>query len=243
MQILQSPEPFGFPTLPALDTLVDTIRVIDQQAYIDLLERTNQQMSYWWGPIGAAIAFLGLLFAAGAIASGYILFRQSGEHRRQVRDALAQQRADFEATIAEYSGLLDTLVLDSRARLEVEIAEQRKRLEGISDEAERLSTQKEIARLEHASDALQLPPVIDSSEMMLERARRLLDMVYGRAPGSSKRPSISHHKCLQCGYDWQEHEQPDDPERAFVQCPSIRCGADQRYMDSADFARRSREAD
>lgn len=154
VQMIQSPSPFGNPGLRAIDTMVDTIRVVDQQEYIDLLEKTNQQMSYWWGPLGAAIAFLGLLFAVGAIVAGYLLYRQSRDYRVQLAEVLAASQAEVTGAVARYETIIADLIATTNSRIEGVVSELQERAETATEER-KAEIEKEIGRLR---DSLIPPP-------------------------------------------------------------------------------------
>ena len=48
----------------------------DVQNYINILEKTNQQLNLWYNPYGIAIAILAIFFAILALAAAFIIYRQ-----------------------------------------------------------------------------------------------------------------------------------------------------------------------
>lgn len=75
----------------SLDTLYvhsrDTVFVVPDQAtqhYIDILEKTNSQLSLWWNPYGVFIGALGVLFAIAAIIGSLIVVNIIRTYRREL---------------------------------------------------------------------------------------------------------------------------------------------------------------
>jgi len=138
------------------------VRSPGDSAYIALLERVNDQVSLRWGPLdvtvtlmAAVVAVLGLLFAAGTVMAGWLLFRQSREFREQSEQSIREHRAvlaaivetwrrdtdaAFEAKMAEY----DQSIADQQAKLD--------RLTGASAE-QRAQAERDLERLKRERSA------------------------------------------------------------------------------------------
>lgn len=85
--------------------------------------------------VGVFVAALGVLFTVGAIAAGFVLFRQSRDHRQLIEEFVQQ-----------YREILDGMRTQVGAQVEGTIAELRMKSETVEGEAkERL--EKVIARL------------------------------------------------------------------------------------------------
>ncbi len=109
------------------------------QNYIEILEKTNQQLSLWYNPYGLIIGVLTLLVALLALYFGYILWRQG----RDYKDFLEEQRK----IISEETRIYAKSVLDERiAFLNVEIST-------LTGEA-RNRVEQEIISLNEASKSL-----------------------------------------------------------------------------------------
>jgi predicted HAD superfamily phosphohydrolase len=65
-----------------VDTLyVDRVDPLYHEAYIKLLERSNEQLSLVGNPLAWMIGALGVLFTVGAIVAAFLLWRQSREFK------------------------------------------------------------------------------------------------------------------------------------------------------------------
>ena len=58
------------------------------QNYIEILEKTNQQLSLWYSPFSLVVGFLGIFIALLAIFFAFVLWRQGKDYR----DFLADQK-------------------------------------------------------------------------------------------------------------------------------------------------------
>ena len=133
-----------------LSTKLDPV----QQQYLDILEKTNQQLSLWWNPYGVMIGALGVLFAVLAIVAAVLLFRQSREFR-----------VLLDTTVNEYRQILDGFISDKNAQIDLmkeqvstELGEAKTALASATGEE-----QKRIAavidKLEKQQEALKPQPV------------------------------------------------------------------------------------
>lgn len=149
----------GMQVTKALDSLAFLrSRAIADSMYRSMLERTNEQLSYSWAPMSAAIGLLGVLFAAGAIVGAYLLYRQSADYQKKLDN-----------TIAEYRALIDELVEDGRTRMAAlaetvtaQIEAASKEIEEVGADRKRIAT--EIQRLNEVRDAVTAataPPASD----------------------------------------------------------------------------------
>jgi len=73
-------------------------------AYIDLLERTNSQLSLWYNPYAIIISILTLLFTTLTIIAAVIIYRQGSEFKRQREEVLLDLKGNHEALLEEYEG-------------------------------------------------------------------------------------------------------------------------------------------
>ena len=110
-------------------------------AYIEILEKTNSQLSLWLNPYGVMIGALGTLFAVAAIVAGVLLFRQGKEYRDLI-----------ETSIRKYEGVLGALVKEKLEAVEGAFERQLKdaqaKLAAELDEPKRKALERRIAEIE-----------------------------------------------------------------------------------------------
>lgn len=155
--------------------------------YIDILERTNNQLSLWWNPYGVMVGVLGVLFSIGAIGGTVILFRQSREHKEVIR-----------ASIDEYSELLDKFVtektnelLSSKQQLEATIRERTTALEKSNgDDQAKLESEIQNMKERHA----ELLGSIEAQRSLFPRQSRR----HSRGTESGLTAAAQPH-CVHCG--------------------------------------------
>lgn len=103
------------PILSRIDTLyIDRIDPLYNETYIQLLERSNDQLSLIGNPLAWMIGALGVLFAAGAIVSGihfWFLNKKFDTDKRKVLlefDQLKEKyQIDLDELVAAYKTQLD----------------------------------------------------------------------------------------------------------------------------------------
>jgi len=107
------------------------------QIYLEILEKTNQQLSLWYNPYGLMIAILTLLIAVLAIFFSYILWKQGKEYKDAFSVFLDEQKkvlsvetklhvkSVLDEEIKELSDKLsekqETLTVEARQKIEGEI--------------------------------------------------------------------------------------------------------------------------
>lgn len=106
---------------PRVDTLYDTVRIADDQRYIELLEKTNEQLNLLWTPLNVLFAAMGVLFAAGAIIAAFLLYRQSQEHRKQINAFLEDAQTLLNRAVADSDHQLRTNITDVNSQLDAMI--------------------------------------------------------------------------------------------------------------------------
>lgn len=117
-------------------THVDNI----QQEYFEILKSTNEQLNNYWTPVNWFLGALGVLFAVGAIISGYLLWRQSNEFKKQTQDLFA----GFTAT-------RDMLLQGAQEQINEQVAEMNR----ISTLFENLKPQIEAQDKEKINESLE----------------------------------------------------------------------------------------
>lgn len=79
------------------------------EQYLEILEKTNQQLSIWLNPYGLMIGILTLIVAVGAIIVGIILWKNSKEQKEQTKLFFAGQREIIEERNNEAKKKLDEM--------------------------------------------------------------------------------------------------------------------------------------
>jgi hypothetical protein len=128
-----------------LRATVDSLARAATSTQLEAAERINGQLALGWTPWSTFIAALGLLFAVGAIAAGYLLYRQGSDFRQQ----LTQQREAADRTLAAqirehestYAGMVQAhqdAIADQRETLAVFLSGAREQFTQAHGELEEL---------------------------------------------------------------------------------------------------------
>jgi hypothetical protein len=189
--------------------VVDTIRVIDQQAYIELLEKTNQQLSYWWTPWSVMLGVLTVLIGGGAIMASALFFRQSRDHRTLVQEVIERQLQVLNDFVAEKNDLIDLRLTEVRQEINSATGEHRKELEAeyqaLKDRlAARPAFENRMFRI--------APGYSTSASTPTRRSPQPLDQAVFQGGG----------RCPSCGTHWDIDEPPRSGDHLV--CP--RCMAE-----------------
>jgi DNA-directed RNA polymerase subunit RPC12/RpoP len=119
--------------------------------YVNVLERTNQQLTEQVSStgvlvtaLGVSVAVVGVLFTVAAIVAALILFRQSRDYRTILDEEIAQYKRVLHATTAERFA-------EMANKLE-QIAAAREDLRAATDDTERKKIEERIAALEKERD-------------------------------------------------------------------------------------------
>ncbi|HWO07067.1 MAG TPA: hypothetical protein VNM40_00615 [Candidatus Paceibacterota bacterium] len=90
--------------------------------YIEVLEKTNQQLSLWYNPLGVTVSILTALIAILAIGFTVILWRQGSEYRNTLRSFFDEHRknADNElrASVEKTRKILNALIYETGEKLD-----------------------------------------------------------------------------------------------------------------------------
>ncbi len=120
------------------------------QNYISLLEKTNQQLSFWYNPYGIMVGTLAVLFTALTIVAAVIIYRQSREYKdrleadrklykNQFDDFLASQMKIIEqrsAEAGELSKKFDKIIDQYQEKLESSTEKQKEEIQKAIDKLE-----------------------------------------------------------------------------------------------------------
>ncbi|MEX1014745.1 MAG: hypothetical protein WDZ80_06310 [Candidatus Paceibacterota bacterium] len=87
------------------------------QTYIDLLEKTNQQLSLWGNPYAIMVMVLTVLVALLAIGVTYLLWTQKREYRELFNSFLKKQEKILQGQISNTKDLLDKHISESKEKV------------------------------------------------------------------------------------------------------------------------------
>ena len=118
-----------------------TRKIQIQDPYLNLIERTNQQLSYGINFSAAFISALGVLFTIGSIIAGVMLFRQSKEYQKRVNDA-----------IDDYRSIVNGFIEEKKVEIGLKIQELESRES--TDEVSRNNIAREVKDLSALKDSL-----------------------------------------------------------------------------------------
>lgn len=103
------------------------------QNYIEILEKTNQQLSLWYNPYGILIGVLTLLLAFLAILFTYILWRQGADYKKTFESFLDERRkfidGETQRTIRHLQITINSVIEDWQKKLETTSGETKMRAE------------------------------------------------------------------------------------------------------------------
>ncbi|MFA6423340.1 MAG: hypothetical protein WCW17_02715 [Patescibacteria group bacterium] len=127
--------------------------------YIDILEKTNQQLGFWQSQNGIIVATLSVLFTIITIVAVFIIYRQSQEHKNRLeedRKLYKKKLDDFLTTqmkvikqrdeeAEKISKKINKIISGYQKKLEDSSKEQKEEIQKVIDklEIEKLSLSKE----------------------------------------------------------------------------------------------------
>lgn len=163
------------------------------QNYIDILEKTNQQLSLWYNPYGVIVGALAVLFTILTIVAVVIIYRESREYKNK----LEADREFYKNKINEF--------LDSQKK----IIEQRNKIaEGVSQKIDnKLKEYKKKLKESSKKQKEEIQKVIDKLE--LEKLTLKTDIGpitvapnydYSLMSGVGFGLFKTIHKCSKCGF-------------------------------------------
>ena len=195
--------------------------------YVEILEKTNQQLSLWWNPMSVFIGALGVLFTMGAIVVAVIIYRQGSEYKQSLAQFTKTYSAIIDRAIQEKVTQLETFrtTIDSSIK---ELKEQKQSQTTTEDNKKQIADA--IANLERAKknvvEQLQRPAV--SPEFIWPTGS-----VFASPSGVFSNEE-KYHRCSKCGFGFKMASSPFDELHAIsrygsqyggqksVACPS--CG-------------------
>jgi|LSQX01.3.fsa_nt_gb hypothetical protein len=125
----QSLKPLNKDTLLIFDSTNVSNQIPDLETmliYQEILEKTNEQLSLWFNPYVLIIGILAIFFTVMTIIAAIIIFRQSNEFKRLIKDSLRSHDIALKNLLSEkqkqyeiYDANANILMTELKQKLEV----------------------------------------------------------------------------------------------------------------------------
>lgn len=163
-----------------------------EEQYIQILEKTNQQLSLWTNPYGIMIGVLAILFTILTIVAAVIIYRQSKDYKERVQ-------ADRE----QYAKSINDFLSSQKSIIE----QREKQANKVEEKIDKLLKQYENQLKESSkSQKVEIEKAIEN----LKEEKLLLSSTIGPltvspnnfnlATSVSVLGSSNHHTCKSCGF-------------------------------------------
>ncbi len=100
--------------------------------YIQILEKTNQQLSLWLNPYGVMVGALGVLFAILAVVATVLIWRQSEDHKKTVQKSIDEQeklmKALFKSEVEAMENRVFAQIEDQNSKQQKDSEERREEI-------------------------------------------------------------------------------------------------------------------
>lgn len=180
-----------------------------QSRYIEILEKTNSQVSLWGNPYGLFIAFLGILFTIAAVFAGFYLYAQTKEFKERVQSAIDSGTAAINKVVEEKS----QIILDSD-----KIIEEQKQMLTEAGEKERIKIKELIKDSQEKKSKAQTELSATTSAVIRNLLASNSNSVW-----SGGIASVVNHGCSKCNtkFDKTIVYNSSTPSYEF-QCPNCK---------------------
>lgn len=215
------------PSLQKLNTpLAQSASESWQSEYIELLERTNQQISYWYNPYNTMIMLLTALITIGAIVATVLLYRQSKDFREQRDSLFTQLKEKQDQALKEYKQKHSVFWDELKEKNESIADELKKRAEAYEQEIEKTGSEAGQAK----EDLKSLKSELDKSHEEWLKSKNFIE---GAASASGSMVTVDSslvygsqavHNCSKCGFGFLISIDPPFTitEKSYPKCP--KCG-------------------
>ena len=126
--------------------------------YLDILEKTNQQLGLWSNPYGVMVAVLSFLVAVLAIVFGFYLWRQSRDYQKKFDDFLEGLKENFDIEIKENLKFRK----EANKKFKKLLSEKKKEIESLTGEAKQ-KAEEEIREIQELKKNLNRQPLVSLS--------------------------------------------------------------------------------
>jgi DNA replicative helicase MCM subunit Mcm2 (Cdc46/Mcm family) len=180
--------------------------ITTDQTYIDILEKTNQQLNLLYNPYGVIVGALAVLFTALTIIAAVIIYFQSKDYK----DKMEEDRKNYDERIRRFLASYKEIIEEENKKSILisekidEILKEYKNKLKESSETQKMEIQKAIDRLEIEKLTLKNPITVKPSSTF----------PYFSALGNSL------HTCSKCGFGFLVDQ---SSQYSGVYCPTITC--------------------
>lgn len=109
------------------------LTAIANQHYVEILEKTNQQLGLWTNPYGLMVGALSFLVAFLAIAASVILYKQSSDHKKQTKEERKNLREELTKIQKDFLNKLQSRTEDQLRLYDEKILEKEKNAHSVHD--------------------------------------------------------------------------------------------------------------
>lgn len=78
-----------------------------EEQYIQILEKTNQQLGLWTNPYGLIVGVLAILFTVLTIVAVFIVYRQGKEYKEKLESDREQYRKNIEEFLSNQKNIIE----------------------------------------------------------------------------------------------------------------------------------------
>lgn len=149
----------------------------EQKQYLEILEKTNQQLGLWTNPYGVMVAVLSAMFAVLAIAVAYALWQNSREQKEIIKQQVEENEKRINKMHEKAAENFEKLIEDKKNQLR----------EATDIEKEKIKNEIENLEIERAKLPL-VEPVIQKN------------LSYCLSTELTQNRKI--HRCSKCGYGY-----------------------------------------
>ncbi len=131
-------------------TTIDS-NILVTKNYTDFLEKINNQLSLWTNPYGIMVGVLSFLLTTLAIAVAFFLYKQSLDHKNQLKEERAERKNEFLKFLTDSRNVIKVLIEENISKtikdLDI-LIEQQKKLTAFASVEEINKINNKIAELE-----------------------------------------------------------------------------------------------
>ncbi|MDP2789252.1 MAG: hypothetical protein Q8O46_04400 [bacterium] len=162
-----------------------------EEQYIQILEKTNQQLGLLTNPYGIMVSVLSVLFTVLAIVAAVIIYRQSKDYKEKLQADREQYTKNFNEFFASQKAIIEKRekqVVEVEKDIDKLLKEYEKKLNA-SSEKQKAEIQKAIQKLEEEKLFLggKIGPLTVSPNSF-----DFITTAYGLGN--------NHHNCKNCGF-------------------------------------------
>lgn len=167
-----------------------------QKEYIDILEKTNQQLSLWHNPYWIMIWALWVLFTVLALFSTIIIYRQWKEYKDKLENDREEYKNKINILLEEYKNKID-----KREKESIEIENKVSELITQYENNLKTSTNEQKENIQKAIDDLKIQKI--SLETNRDSVYVTPELINNYSSTSAYIFWKSYHKCSKCWFGFK----------------------------------------